>query len=71
MGMAIYHIHYNETLFENPRVFDPERWLQGSEVTAERAKFLVPFSRGSRSCLGIKYVPPLLRERNVTNGRVM
>jgi cytochrome P450 len=54
--MAIYHIHYNETLFENPRVFDPERWLQGPEVTAERAKFLVPFSRGSRSCLGIKYV---------------
>ncbi|KAJ5159288.1 Cytochrome P450 [Penicillium coprophilum] len=53
VGMAIYHIHYNETLFENPRVFDPERWLQGSEVTAERAKFLVPFSRGSRSCLGI------------------
>ncbi|KAG0152686.1 hypothetical protein PDIDSM_42610 [Penicillium digitatum] len=53
VGMAIYHIHYNETLFENPRVFDPERWLQGSEVTTERAKFLVPFSRGSRSCLGI------------------
>ncbi|KAJ6190031.1 hypothetical protein N7519_000052 [Penicillium mononematosum] len=53
VGMAIYHIHYNETLFENPRVFDPERWLQGPEVTAERAKFLVPFSRGSRSCLGI------------------
>ncbi|KAJ5437180.1 Cytochrome P450 [Penicillium cf. griseofulvum] len=53
VGMAIYHIHYNETLFENPRVFDPERWLQRSEVTAERAKFLVPFSRGSRSCLGI------------------
>nr|A0A2P1DPA5.1 RecName: Full=Cytochrome P450 monooxygenase macH; AltName: Full=Macrophorins biosynthesis cluster protein H [Penicillium terrestre]AVK70101.1 MacH [Penicillium terrestre]QBC75447.1 MacH [Penicillium terrestre] len=53
VGMAIYHIHYNETLFESPRVFDPERWLQGPEVTAERAKFLVPFSRGSRSCLGI------------------
>ncbi|KAJ5216366.1 uncharacterized protein N7498_002773 [Penicillium cinerascens] len=45
--------YLNETLFEEPRKFDPERWLQGPEVTAERAKFLVPFSRGSRSCLGI------------------
>ncbi|KAI2887858.1 hypothetical protein CBS11852_7358 [Aspergillus niger] len=53
VGMAIYHIHYNEDLFENPHEFDPERWLQGPEITAKRAKFLVPFSRGSRSCLGI------------------
>ncbi|KAJ5769074.1 Cytochrome P450 [Penicillium odoratum] len=53
VGMAIYHIHYNETLFENLRVFDPERWLQEPEILAQRTKFLVPFSRGSRSCLGI------------------
>ncbi|GKZ18415.1 hypothetical protein AbraIFM66951_000974 [Aspergillus brasiliensis] len=53
VGMAIYHIHYNEDLFEDPHRFDPERWLQGPEITAKRAKFLVPFSRGSRSCLGI------------------
>ncbi|KAL4967233.1 cytochrome P450 [Aspergillus stella-maris] len=46
VGMAIYHIHYNEALFENPRLFDPDRWLQG-------AKFFVPFSKGSRACLGI------------------
>ena len=54
--MAIYHIHYNETLFENPRIFDPDRWLQGPEETAKLTKFMVAFSRGNRSCLGIKCV---------------
>ncbi|KAF4636547.1 hypothetical protein G7Y89_g1539 [Cudoniella acicularis] len=53
VGMAIYHIHYNETLFESPRTFDPERWLAEPEVVKERLKWHVPFSRGARSCLGI------------------
>lgn len=54
--MAIYHIHYNESIFENARTFDPERWLQAPEEVARLSRFMVAFSRGSRSCLGIKYV---------------
>ena len=60
IGMAIYHIHYNETLFLNPRLFSPERWLGSAEEIATQTKFMVAFSRGSRSCLGIKYVWPSL-----------
>lgn len=54
IGMAIYHIHYNETIFEDPTKFDPERWLGTGEAVERRMKFMVAFSRGSRSCLGIK-----------------
>jgi len=53
VGMSIYHIHFNESIFSNPRTFDPERWLKPSEEIAEQNKFMVAFSRGSRSCLGI------------------
>ena len=56
VGMAIYHIHYNETLFPSPHDFDPERWLGDPKVVQERLKWNVAFSRGARSCLGIKYV---------------
>jgi cytochrome P450 len=53
VGMAIYHIHYNETIFANPRVFAPDRWLKPADEIREQLRFLVPFSKGSRACLGI------------------
>jgi cytochrome P450 len=54
IGMAIYHIHYNEAIFEDPRRFDPDRWLKAPDEVARLSRFMVAFSRGSRSCLGIK-----------------
>ncbi|KAF3178847.1 hypothetical protein TWF225_004800 [Orbilia oligospora] len=53
IGMAIYLIHFNPDLFPNPRVFDPERWLRDPAEMTVQNKFLVPFSKGSRACLGI------------------
>ncbi|KAF3935122.1 hypothetical protein ABW20_dc0101106 [Dactylellina cionopaga] len=53
IGMAIYLIHYNPELFPNPKTFDPERWLQDPAEMAVANKFLVPFSKGSRACIGI------------------
>lgn len=39
--------------FENPGKFEPERWLdEGGSGAVE--KYFVPFSKGPRSCLGIK-----------------
>ncbi|KAH7407097.1 putative P450 monooxygenase [Phaeosphaeria sp. MPI-PUGE-AT-0046c] len=44
--------HRDETKFPAPMVFDPERWLDASG--GERLeKYLVPFSKGTRQCLGI------------------
>ena len=52
MGATI--LHKNPEIFPNPTVFDPSRWLQ--ENCSELEKYLVSFSKGPRSCLGIKYV---------------
>lgn len=52
VGMSILLMHDNEELFANPRHFDPERWLQPDSPRLRN--YLVPFSRGSRQCLGMK-----------------
>ena len=46
-------IHYNASIFPEPMAFKPDRWLDGTP--AERRKlerYLVPFSGGSRGCIG-------------------
>ncbi len=50
-------IHDNPTIFPNPRTFAPDRWLQTSSTRLH--KYLIPFSRGTRQCVGMKYVPLL------------
>lgn len=44
--------HRNPKAFEDPHTFRPERWLQESVGDMERN--LVSFSRGSRTCTGMK-----------------
>lgn len=43
-------VHFSKDIFANPEHFDPERWL--GEDASSLEKFLIPFSRGPRSCLG-------------------
>jgi cytochrome P450 len=43
-------IHENEDIFPDAKSFIPERWLD-SKLPLKR--YLVPFARGPRSCLGI------------------
>ncbi len=53
MGLSSYLLHRNETAFPNPTKFDPERWIsQPIEQIRAAESCFVPFSRGSRSCLG-------------------
>jgi hypothetical protein len=47
-------VHRNPDIFPEPEIFSPERWLQSGSQNLD--KYLVAFSRGPRSCLGIKYV---------------
>jgi len=64
VAMSSTFIHLNADLFPNPKQFNPARWLRSTsgvdmpdqnkpqlEVNSER--FLVSFSRGPRSCVGI------------------
>lgn len=58
MGVAIYPLHLNEQLIQDPFVFRPERWLLDEEhgVSAESIAALesafYPFSYGPRACPG-------------------
>lgn len=49
--MSYYFLHNNPSIFPEPSKFDPTRWL-GPQAT-ELEKWLVPFSRGPRACIGM------------------
>jgi cytochrome P450 len=40
----------NETVFPNPKEFKPDRWIGQPDLD----KYFVPFTKGSRQCLGLK-----------------
>jgi cytochrome P450 len=55
VSIGITFIHENPEIFEIPDSFCPERWLKTTSKELE-SKYFVPFSKGPRMCLGIKYV---------------
>ena len=48
-------VHLNPTIFPQPNDFVPERWL--GEEKAHLDQYIAAFSKGPRTCLGIKCVP--------------
>ncbi|KAI6839259.1 hypothetical protein KC332_g5829 [Hortaea werneckii] len=50
VGMSPMFVHLSSSHFPHPYRFDPERWLQADSAALE--KWLIPFSRGPRACLG-------------------
>ncbi|KAF8165173.1 cytochrome P450 [Crassisporium funariophilum] len=51
VGMSVTCVHLDSTLFPDPAIFSPERWLQPSSRELDR--YLLSFSKGPRMCLGI------------------
>ncbi|KAK4075534.1 cytochrome P450 [Purpureocillium lilacinum] len=52
IGMSAAITHLDDRLFKNPQEFAPERWL-GDENRTELERGMLPFSKGSRACLGM------------------
>ena len=48
--MMNYSTHHQKDIFPRPFEFDPDRWLN---TTPEMREAYMPFSRGSRMCIGI------------------
>jgi cytochrome P450 len=56
IGVNIFTLHHNEEYFPDPFVFNPDRWLHGSEILKKQRKMMqdasAPFSLGYRGCAG-------------------
>ncbi|OQU99446.1 hypothetical protein CLAIMM_05077 [Cladophialophora immunda] len=54
VSSSVYLMHYDESVYDDPETFDPERWLvKDPELLHRRERQLVPFSSGSRICIGL------------------
>jgi cytochrome P450 len=68
VSVPTYSLLRNAEAFENPEVFNPERWISGDKE--KMAKAHLPFSTGPRACIGrnIAYFEQLLVVATVVKG---
>ncbi|MCJ1308349.1 hypothetical protein MMC25_002002 [Agyrium rufum] len=52
ISMTTWNLHTSESVFPDPLVFNPDRWL--GDAGRERRKFHMAFGKGGRKCLGIE-----------------
>lgn len=51
VGMGTSFVLMNEDIFPEPEIFNPDRWTRSDSLSLDR--YLVPFSKGPRACLGL------------------
>lgn len=58
VSMTTCDVHFNKDLYPKPTEFVPERWLGNPKAPdgSSMERYFVPFGKGPRQCLGIKYV---------------
>lgn len=54
VGVGSKLLHFDPVVFPDPETFVPERWNVDDTVAMD--KHVVSYSRGSRSCIGARYV---------------
>ncbi|OKL60424.1 hypothetical protein UA08_03974 [Talaromyces atroroseus] len=50
---SVYFVHQDPKIFPEPKKFRPERWIEAQQNGLRLDRYMVCFSKGSRSCLGI------------------
>jgi len=53
VSMTAYDIHMNPSIYPSPNTFNPSRWVETKSEKHRLDKYLVPFTKGSRACVGI------------------
>jgi cytochrome P450 len=57
VGMSSVITHHDENVFPDSHSFIPERWLdENNQHRKSLDRVLIAFSKGSRACVGMKYV---------------
>jgi hypothetical protein len=59
VAMSAVIAHHNENIFPDSHSFIPERWLDQPDGGRSLERYLLSFSKGSRQCIGLKYVLPV------------
>lgn len=56
--MNTHFTHLSSEVYPDATKYDPYRWLKAEKegTKAELEKFFNPFGKGSRNCVGLKYV---------------
>lgn len=52
VGVSVACLNTDMNLFKDAHLFSPERWMQPNSKELE--KYLIPFSKGPRMCMGVK-----------------
>ena len=53
VGMTALLMHLDGDIYPNPKSFDPDKWTD-LDTRKRYEKIYAPFSRGTRSCLGMQ-----------------
>jgi cytochrome P450 len=51
--MQCFTTQRDEAIFHDPNAFNPLRWIQAPEKHKEMNLYQMPFSKGTRACLGM------------------
>ncbi|KAG0181209.1 cytochrome P450-dit2 [Apophysomyces sp. BC1034] len=57
LSVDVYNIHHNPEVWNNPELFDPERFSEGGEYETHNTSGLtwIPFSQGGRICIAMNF----------------